>query len=167
MSSPNKLTMFPLFLSLPLVPTLLTPSTSLSVFLYPLWAPNRVVVCHSDKTGIVLLLSSCMRPSLTNSKSGRHFSLCLPSPLPCSLVSFSNNKLLPASFGRVPELFLAAWWTPVTRLSPSFLFFFFFSLLWRKACCSSPSVSLSRSAAALPSFPDLEAETHVGFWFEV
>lgn len=83
-----------------------------------------------------------MRPSLTKSKSGSHLCLSLPSPSPCSLVSFSNNKLLPRLFWPRPwavSCFLDAWWTPVTQLSPTFwLFWGFFlrfcevaALLWR------------------------------------
>ena len=102
-----------------------------------------------------------MRPSLTKSKSDIHLSLSLPSPLPRPPVSFSNNKLLPASFGPSPwavSCFLDAWWTPVTRLSPALFFFLSFFFLLKigallSLCCGDSSFSspVSLWVVALPS----------------
>lgn len=115
-----------------------------------------------------------MRPSLPKSKSGSHLSPSLPSPLTCSLVSVSNNKLFPAYFGRVPELWAVSWTLGGRRdptvsrfsfFSPLSFPFFFLRLL---LCCGEPCCSSPLSVSCSPAFlPDLETETHVGFWFEV
>lgn len=155
---------------------------SLLSFLFPLyiplytsllfWAPSELrskLRSQADKTGIELLLRSCMRPSLTKSKSGSHLCLSLSSPLPFSLVSFSNNKVLPASFGQIPEPWAVSWtlggllWPgclPLWFFPPSFLFF------W--GCCSALESCYSVSLSCGPAFLlDLEPETHVALWFEV
>lgn len=141
---------------------------SLLSFLFPLyiplytsflfWAPSELrskLRSQADKTGIELLLRSCMRPSLTKSKSGSHLCLSLSSPLPFSLVSFSNNKVLPASFGQIPEPWAVSWtlggllWPgclPLWFFPPSFLFFL--RLLF---CFGVLLLSLSELRSCLPA----------------